>query len=215
MTGISDLASLLVATLIFLAIPGPGTIKLLASVAEVRGGIRAGFWATLGLMSGDIVWMVLALSGVAALAAAYPGVFTALRYVGAAYLAWIGIGLIRDARSSAMPAEAHALQAGTRGALQWWREACWVTLSNPKAIGFYVAFFPLFIDPKTFDGFSTYLRMAAVVLGLTFSYCMFLVTVATLAKRLFHRYTALGMWLKRVAGVALIGFSIKFVTPKA
>ncbi|MEN9559346.1 MAG: hypothetical protein RLZZ502_557, partial [Pseudomonadota bacterium] len=72
MTGITDLGSLVVATLIFLAIPGPGTIKLLASVGEKNGGWVAGLWASGGLLSGDFVWMVLALSGVAALAAAYP-----------------------------------------------------------------------------------------------------------------------------------------------
>ncbi|HPG62542.1 MAG TPA: lysine transporter LysE, partial [Casimicrobium sp.] len=67
MTGISDLSSLIIATLIFLAIPGPGTIKLFASMAEKNGGPKAGVWSTLGLMAGDTVWMVLALSGVAAL----------------------------------------------------------------------------------------------------------------------------------------------------
>ena len=75
MTGINDLASLIIATLIFLAIPGPGTIKLFASMAELNGGPKAGVWTTLGLMAGDTVWMVLALSGVAALAAAYPRAF--------------------------------------------------------------------------------------------------------------------------------------------
>ena len=53
MTGINDLASLVIATLIFLAIPGPGTIKLFTSMAEKNGGPKAGFWATLGLMAGD------------------------------------------------------------------------------------------------------------------------------------------------------------------
>ena len=64
MTGINDLPSLVIATLIFLAIPGPGTIKLFTSMAEQNGGPKAGFFATLGLMAGDAVWMVLALSGV-------------------------------------------------------------------------------------------------------------------------------------------------------
>lgn len=114
MNGITDLWALALATLIFLAIPGPGTIKLFASMAEKNGGARGGVWSTLGLMTGDTVWMVLALSGVAALAAAYPKAFDVLRYAGAAYLAWVGFSLIKNstrrlgdkgARSTGFPSQ--------------------------------------------------------------------------------------------------------------
>ncbi|MBL8310208.1 MAG: LysE family translocator [Burkholderiales bacterium] len=208
MTGINDLPSLVVATLIFLAIPGPGTIKLLASIGEASGGAKAGVWSTLGLMAGDTVWMVLALSGVAALAAANPRAFDLLRYAGAAYLAWVGFGLIRNAKQS-LGADAHAV-AGVRGAWQWFHESMLVSLSNPKVIGFYLAFFPLFIDQATFDGAATYARIMAVVLAIIFLYCLWLIAAAQMAKRVFARWPSAGAWLKRLAGVALIGFSVKF-----
>lgn len=208
MTGINDLPSLVIATLIFLAIPGPGTIKLFTSMAEQNGGPKAGFWATLGLMAGDAVWMVLALSGVAALAAAYPRAFDLLRYAGAAYLAWIGFTLIRNAKQTL--GEGKVATGAGRGPWNWFREAMLVTLSNPKTIGFYVAFFPLFIDQTTFDGAATYARIMVVVLALVFGYCMWLVAAAQMAKRVFARFPSAGAWLKRLAGVALIGFSVKF-----
>jgi len=211
-TGINDLPSLVIATLIFLAIPGPGTIKLFTSMAEKNGGPKAGFWATLGLVAGDAVWMVLALSGVAALAAAYPRAFDLLRYAGAAYLAWIGFTLIRDATQTL--GEGRVATAAGRGPWQWFREAMLVTLSNPKTIGFYVAFFPLFIDQATFDGFATYVRIMAVVLALVFGYCMWLIVAAQMAKRVFARFPGAGAWLKRLAGFALIGFSLKFALQK-
>ena len=212
MTGITDLPSLIVATLIFLAIPGPGTIKLFTAMAEINGGPKAGFWATLGLMAGDAVWMVLALSGVAALAAAYPNAFDLLRYAGAAYLAWIGVTLIRDAKQSLGDG---AVPVGSgRGTWQWFHEAMLVSLSNPKVIGFYVAFFPLFIDQATFDGVATYARIMLIVLTLVFVYCMWLIVAAQLARRVFARVPAIGAWLKRLAGVALIGFSLKFALQK-
>lgn len=208
MTGINDLPSLVIATLIFLAIPGPGTIKLFTSMAEQNGGPKAGFWATLGLMAGDAVWMVLALSGVAALAAAYPRAFDLLRYAGAAYLAWIGFTLIRNAKQTL--GEGKVATGAGRGPWNWFREAMLVTLSNPKTIGFYVAFFPLFIDQATFDGAATYARIMAVVLALVFGYCMWLVAAAQMAKRVFARYPDAGALLKRLAGMALIAFSVKF-----
>ena len=212
MTGINDLPSLVIATLIFLAIPGPGTIKLFTSMAEQNGGPKAGFFATLGLMAGDAVWMVLALSGVAALAAAYPRAFDLLRYAGAAYLAWIGFTLIRNAKQTLV--EGKVVTGAGRGPWQWFREAMLVTLSNPKTIGFYVAFFPLFIDQATFDGTATYARIMAVVLALVFGYCMWLVAAAQMAKRVFARYPGAGAWLKRLAGVALIGFGVKLALQK-
>lgn len=212
MTGINDLPSLVIATLIFLAIPGPGTIKLLASIGEAAGGAKAGVWSTLGLMAGDTAWMVLALSGVAALAAANPRAFDLLRYAGAAYLAWVGFGLIRNAKQS-LGADANAV-AGVRGAWQWFQESMLVSLSNPKVIGFYLAFFPLFIDQATFDGAATYARIMAVVLAIIFLYCLWLIAAAQMAKRVFARYPGAGAWLKRLAGVALIGFSVKFALQK-
>ena len=212
LTGINDLASLIIATLIFLAIPGPGTIKLFASMAEINGGPKAGVWSTLGLMAGDTVWMVLALSGVAALAAAYPRAFDVLRYAGAAYLAWIGYCLIRDARLTL--GEGAIDQTAGRGPWQWFRESALVSLSNPKVIGFYVAFFPLFIDQATFDGVATYARIMGIVLAIIFGYCMWLIVVAQVSKRVFVRYPSASAWLKRTAGVALIGFSVKFALQK-
>ena len=212
MTGINDLWALIIATLIFLAIPGPGTIKIFASMAEKNGGPRAGFWSTLGLMAGDAVWMVLALSGVAALAAAYPRAFDLLRYAGAAYLAWIGYTLIRDSKQN-MGEGLVSTEQG-RGAWQWFREAALVSLANPKVIGFYVAFFPLFLDSATFDGVATYARMMALVLVIVFSYCMWLIVAAQIAKRVFAKFPSASMWLKRMAGAALISFSVKFAFQK-
>ena len=212
LAGINDVASLIIATLIFLAVPGPGTIKLFASMAEKNGGPKAGVWSTLGLMGGDTVWMVLALSGVAALAAAYPRAFDLLRYAGAAYLAWIGFSLIRDATQSL--GEGTVDQTAGRGPWQWFRESVLVSLSNPKVIGFYVAFFPLFIDQATFDGVATYARIMGIVLAIIFGYCMWLIVVAQVSKRVFVRYPSASAWLKRAAGVALIGFSVKFALQK-
>jgi len=89
-----------------------------------------------------------------------------------------------------------------------------VSLSNPKVIGFYVAFFPLFIDQATFDGAATYARIISIVLIIIFAYCMWLIVAAHLAKRVFSRYPHASAWLKRAAGVALIGFSVKFALQK-
>lgn len=91
--GIQDLWTFLLAVLVFLALPGPGTFTLLTATG--RGGVRGGYTALAGLLVGDQILMWLALAGVAALLKANPTVFHAVQYLGAAYLVWVGISLLR------------------------------------------------------------------------------------------------------------------------
>ena len=135
--GISDYASFVVAVIVFLMIPGPGNLALITSTG--KGGIRGGLAATLGVIVGDQVLMWLAVAGVATLLAAYPPAFRAVQWLGAGYLAWLGLRMIL-----AKPGDKPVLhiRAG-----QYFRQAFAITLLNPKAIVFYMAFFPLFVDP--------------------------------------------------------------------
>src|SRR6187455_1533475 len=92
MLGVADYGAFVVAVLVFLFIPGPGNLALMTSTA--KGGIRGGLAATLGVIVGDQVLMWLAVAGVAALLAAYPPAFRAVQWLGAAYLAWLGLRML-------------------------------------------------------------------------------------------------------------------------
>jgi len=145
--GIADYGTYCAAILLFLALPGPGTFALLTSTA--KGGFRAGAAATLGVIAGDQILLWLAVAGVAALLAANPAVFNAVRWAGAAYLAWIGLKLLL-ARDGASASPVHIAPH------HYARQALLITLLNPKAIVFYMAFFPLFIDPAHHQGLPTF-----------------------------------------------------------
>jgi leucine efflux protein len=88
-----------------------------------------------------------------ALLAAYPDAFSAVQWLGAAYLAWLGAKMLL-----AKPGAAPVLNI-TAG--HYFRQALMITLLNPKAILFYMAFFPLFVDPAQPAGLITYGFMAA------------------------------------------------------
>ena len=90
--GISDVWQLVIATMVFLMLPGPGTFCVLTCTA--RNGLRGGFASVAGLMLADGMLMFLAAAGVAALLKANPLAFRALQYAGAAYLAWLGLKLL-------------------------------------------------------------------------------------------------------------------------
>lgn len=141
MLGIGDYGAFCAAILLFLALPGPGTFALLTSTA--KGGFRAGAAATLGVILGDQVLLWAAVAGVAALLAAYPAVFQAVQYAGAAYLAWIGLSLLRGAAALGEVPVSDPRRAGTR-----FRHGLLTCLLNPKAYLFMAAVYPQFARPE-------------------------------------------------------------------
>ena len=204
MFGIADYGAFVVAIVIFLAIPGPGNLALITSTG--KGGIRGGLAATMGVIAGDQVLMWLAMAGVAALLAATPAAFSMVQWVGAAYLAWLGWKML-----TAKPGDAPVLNIRPR---QYFQQAATITLLNPKAIVFYMAFFPLFVDPARHQGLVTFGAMAATIAVLTFAYGL-AVTLLThfLAARM-RANPVIGRALEKVAGLFLIGFGIKLAISK-
>jgi threonine/homoserine/homoserine lactone efflux protein len=206
MFGITDFTAFCAAILLFLALPGPGTFALLTSTG--KGGFRAGAAATLGVIVGDQVLLWLAVAGVAALLAANPMVFKAVQYAGAAYLAWIGLKLLLSrGEGSASP---NLVKFGIEPR-QYARQAFFITLLNPKAIVFYMAFFPLFIDPATHRGLPTFAAMAATIAVITALYCLTLCAFANAVAAKVRAHRAAARWLERLAGVFLIGFGWRLV----
>lgn len=154
MFGIADYSAFVATIVLFLAIPGPGNLALITSTG--KGGIRGGLAATFGVIAGDQVLMWMAVAGVAAVLAAYPAAFSAVQWLGAAYLAWLGYKVV-TAKTGAVP----ILNIRPR---QYVQQALGITLLNPKAIVFCMAFFPLFVDPLRHQGLITFGAMAGVFL---------------------------------------------------
>lgn len=202
MFGITDYGAFCATIVLFLALPGPGTFALLTATGQ--GGFRAGAAATGGLILGDQILLWLAVGGVAALLAAYPGVFHAVQYAGALYLGWIGLKLLR-ARDGSAPVVRMAPG-------RYLRQALLITLMNPKAIVFYMAFFPLFIDPAQHQGALTFGAMALTIAVITAVYCLLLCRFADAIAARVRANRRLGRWLERLAGVFLIGFGLKLGT---
>ncbi len=204
MFGIADYGAFVAAIVLFLAIPGPGNLALITSTS--KGGVRGGLAATLGVIAGDQVLMSAAVAGLAALLLASPALFAAVQWLGAAYLAWLGVQMLR-AKPGAKPVlhiEPH----------HYLRQAALITLLNPKAIVFYMAFFPLFVDPARQQGVLTFAAMAATIAVLTLAYGAI---VVLLTYRLAERMRAqprIARALEKLAGVFLIGFGIKLAVSK-
>lgn len=201
--GITDVRQLIIATMVFLMLPGPGTFCVLTSTG--KHGVRGGFVSLAGLMLGDVVLMFLAAIGVAALLQANPLLFKGMQYLGAAYLAYLGMRLI-----IAKPEQGGGAVPFSNAAD--FRRGFLVTLINPKAIVFYMAFFPLFIDPATHQGSATFIAMGMVISSCTLFYGSLLVLIGNVAARKLARNRRIAAYASKAAGVFLIGFGIKLTT---
>ena len=204
MFGIADYGAFVAAIVLFLAIPGPGNLALITSTG--KGGMRGGLAATMGVIAGDQVLMWLAVAGVAALLNTYPAAFNAVQWLGAAYLAWLGFKMLM-----AKPGSAPILNIRPR---QYFQQAMGITLLNPKAIVFYMAFFPLFVDPARHQGLVTFGAMAATIAALTFLYGLGMTLLTHyLAERL-RASPRIAGGLEKLAGVFLIGLGVKLALSK-
>lgn len=204
MFGIADYGAFVVAIIVFLAIPGPGNLALITSTS--KGGMRGGLAATFGVIAGDQVLMWMAVAGVAALLVAYPAAFSAVQWVGAAYLAWLGWKML-----TAKPGAKPVLNIRPR---QYFQQALAITLLNPKAIVFYMAFFPLFVDPAKHQGLVTFGAMAVTVAVLTFLYGLTAVLLTHFLAERMRANPFIARTLEKLAGVFLIGFGIKLAISK-
>lgn len=200
MLNIQNYTSFIMAIVVFQLIPGPGTITILNAAA--RKGVGGGLKAVLGTLSGDVIYMLAAVLGLAAILGAYPGVLKSAQWIGVAYLCWLGLKLLRSPADEG-PVDATTAMAG------WtcYRQALAVSLTNPKVIMFFMAFFPLFLSPGSAP--LTLLVLMAHVTAISFLYQTVLVLVGNAAARRLSRWRYARRLATRLAGVALIGFGIK------
>lgn len=139
--------SLYFAAALLLAItPGPGIFYVAAR--SLAGGRAEGIASSFGTALGGLVHVVAGALGVSALVLASAELFTALKLFGAAYLVWLGLRTIMDARRSAGPDNlAGVISAPAMGTHRAFREGVVVEALNPKTAAFFLAFIPQFLDP--------------------------------------------------------------------
>lgn len=204
MYGIADYGAFVLAILVFLAIPGPGNLALITATGH--GGVRAGMAAACGVVAADQVLMWAAVAGVAALLATHPWTFAAVQWLGAAYLAWLGWKML-----TAAPGAPPVLHMQPR---HYFKQGAIITLLNPKAIVFYMAFFPLFVDPQQHQGVLTFAVMALTIASLTLLYALVVVLLTRYLAQRLRAHPLIGRTLEKTAGMLLLGFGLKLALSK-
>ncbi|WP_427920379.1 leucine efflux protein LeuE [Streptomyces sp. cg40] len=211
MFGVIDLPTYLAGLVLIVLLPGPNSLYVLSVAA--RRGTRAGYTAAAGVWCGDTVLMTLSAAGVASLLQANAVLFGIVKYAGAGYLTWLAFGMLRAAwamwRTRKERAAAETVTDATAADERPYRRAFVVSLFNPKAILFFVAFFVQFVDP----GYA-YPALSFVVLGAfaqlaSFLYLSALIFGGTRLATAFRRRRRLAAGATSAAGALFLGFAVK------
>ncbi|WP_175768665.1 leucine efflux protein LeuE [Burkholderia cenocepacia] len=206
--GITDIWTYVFGVIFIILLPGPNSMYVLSLAAQ--RGVKAGYRAACGVFVGDTVLMVLSAAGVASLLKANPLLFSVVKYGGAAYLLYIGTGMLRGAWSKLRArgdAQVEAPQAvdGERP----FRKALIVSLLNPKAILFFISFFIQFVDPAFPHPALSFVVLGAIAQCASFLYLSTLIFAGARLAEHFRRRRKLAAGAASSVGGLFIGFSVK------
>lgn len=211
MEALSGVAGFAVVAGLLTIIPGLDTALVLRTA--VTRGHREGFATAVGINTGVLVWGMAAAVGVSALVVASDAAYTALRLLGAAYMVWLGLALLRNSWRQGSPAtpgpEPQTLTPpGDRGGvLRAWARGTLTNLSNPKVGAFYIAALPQFIpEHASHLGMGALLALVHDVEGI--AWFALLIFGAHLVREQLAR-PAVHRALDRVTGVVLVGFGVR------
>ncbi|MEY2233615.1 MULTISPECIES: leucine efflux protein LeuE [Streptomyces] len=212
MLGVTDLPTYLAGLVLIILLPGPNSLYVLSVAA--RRGVRTGYKAAAGVFTGDAVLMLLTAVGAGALLRASPLVFTVVKFLGAGYLAWLAVGMMRGAwalwRTRAERAEAEAAgPADPAENERPYRRALLISLLNPKAILFLMSFFVQFVDPSYAYPALSFLLLGGLLQTGSFLYLTMLIFGGTRLSAAFRRRKRLSAGATSAAGVLFLGFAAK------
>ncbi|NOK09699.1 LysE family translocator [Corallococcus exercitus] len=205
MTVTQSLLTFVVAAFILAITPGIDTAMVLRTSA-LEGPRRAGF-AALGICLGCLVWGGAVALGLGALLAASQIAYTVLSWAGAAYLVWLGIGLLRKPRSRFVADEAVTRAEGQQGAMDWLRRGLLTNVLNPKVGVFYVTFLPQFVPPGVPVVAYTFLLAAIHAAAGAIWFALLIGVTAPLGRLL--RRPAFMKTMDRLTGCVFIAFGAK------
>lgn len=212
--GITDFWTFLIGTIFIVLLPGPNSLYVL-SVAAQRG-IREGYRGACGVFLGDLILMVLSAGGVASLLKASPALFYLVKYIGAAYLGWIGLQMLRSCwrtlRARGTAAASTASAATPLRESKPFSKALVISLMNPKAILFFISFFIQFVDPQFGSPLLSFALLGLVCEATSFVYLTAIILVGARLAEAFRRRRRLSAGMSGGVGAMFIGFGAKLAT---
>ena len=203
MLGTQHLTVFVVSGILLNLTPGQDTFYIIGrSVAQGR---RAGVLSVLGIVSGSIIHTCAAAFGLSAILATSARAFLVVKFLGAAYLVYLGTRMLVDRSPTVAPQGAFAHESG------WaiYRAGLLTNLLNPKVALFFMAFLPQFVAPAAGSRIATFLFLGALFTCTGTIWCLVLAWSASAMSNRFRRSPSAGAMLKRATGVVFVGLGVK------
>lgn len=212
--GVTDLWTYVLGAIGIILLPGPNSLYVL-SVATARG-VRAGYQGACGVFVGDSILLLATAMGAAGLLRSNPGLFMVVKYLGAAYLAWVGINLLWAAfKKWNSKAEEVVVEAAPQPAVnmqQPFKKALVISLLNPKAILFLLSFFVQFIDPDYATPAIPFLILSSIIMVFSALYLSALIFLGARLAQAFRARKRLSAGLSSGVGGLFLWFETKLAT---
>lgn len=209
MFGIIEPATYIAGAVAVIVLPGPNSMYCLTVAG--RHGIAPAYRAVAGILLGDSLLMLATVLGAGTLLKAHPALFHSIKLAGGLYLAYIGANLLRGAAKKwyAKPSQTVSDGPKQNGTPHIFKRALLLSLTNPKAILFFLSFFVQFVDPAYPNPALSFLVLAAVLQLVSFAYLNLLVSAGRGLAHAFRRHTKISAAAMGAAGILFIGFAIK------
>jgi threonine/homoserine/homoserine lactone efflux protein len=196
--------TLFAAMVVLAMLPGPGILVVVAR--SLSGGINHGIATSIGIVAGDYVFIILSVFGLASLAQTMGDLFVFVRYAGAIYLIYLGVSILRSSTQSSSSELEGNLVSSKRHSMPYSMDfvaGLLTTLSNPKAILFYLSFFPAFLDLSTlrYDDLIFILLITTFAVGGT----MIAYSYVSVKAQFLLADKKRGRWINRVSSGLLVG----------
>ncbi|KFC10037.1 putative transport protein [Trabulsiella guamensis ATCC 49490] len=204
--GVLSYWTYLIGAIFIILVPGPNTFFVLKT--GVAHGIRKGYLAALGVFIGDAVLMFLAYAGVATLIKTTPVLFNIVRYLGAMYLLWLGGKMLY---ATLTQRDKHIADNAEPGSAIL-KRALVLSLTNPKAILFYVSFFVQFIDVDAASPGIAFFILALTLELVSFLYLSFLIVSGSFVTRYVKTKKKLAKIGNSLIGLVFVGFAARLAT---
>lgn len=205
--GITDIALYVVGVVFIVLLPGPNSLYVLGLAAQ--RGVRTGYVGACGIFIGDSVLMLLAAAGLASLLSTVAWLFLMVKLAGAAYLAWIGLGMLRAGLRNWRRGDVPAPPAMRVDDAHPLLKALLISLLNPKAILFFVSFFIQFVEPGYAHPALSFLVLGAIVQFFSALYLSLLIFAGARLAAAFRRRRRLSAGLTGALGAAFVAFSAR------
>ncbi|OCS93746.1 LysE family translocator [Caryophanon latum] len=198
----TNITLFMIACVLLIILPGPDTA--IVTKNTIVYGKKAGFQTMIGSCCGLVIHTVAAVAGLSALIVQSAVAFTILKYVGAAYLCYLGVRTLMNMRAKKVTNEEQLVEAKGKSAFM---QGFITNVTNPKVAVFFLTFLPQFLAPDA-NVFLAFLAMGSIYSGMTLVWFIFYVYLLNSIRNFMQR-PATAAIIEAMTGIVLIGFGIK------